>query len=128
MSYPIFRVVLNRTSIPDFKSTSASNDTSFARNNTAKFVLFDRELGLEILGSNPTNQYGINMNSAIPEAPVYVSSPNQLYFPQLEPVFPPTPPQVVLDLSQNAPTLSENLSDPPVYAPNGGTFYRGMVY
>lgn len=36
-------------------------------------------------------------------------------------------PQLVVDLNQNPPTLSEYLSDPPVYAPNGGTFYNGSI-
>jgi hypothetical protein len=26
------------------------------------------------------------------------------------------------------PVLSEYLSDPPVYAPNGGTFHDGLIY
>ena len=37
-------------------------------------------------------------------------------------------PQLVVDLNQEPPTLSEYLSDPPVYAPNGGTFHNGLIY
>ena len=37
-------------------------------------------------------------------------------------------PQLVVDLNQDPPTLSEYLSDPPVYAPNGGTFHNGLIY
>jgi sugar lactone lactonase YvrE len=33
----------------------------------------------------------------------------------------------VIDLGQVPPTLSEFLSDPPVYAPNGGTFHNGKI-
>ena len=125
MPYPFIRVVSNGTSMPDFKSTFVSNDSSFARISTADFLVFDRERGLEILGSNPTYEYIFNVNSAVHEAPVYVSSQNKLYLSQLEPGFLP---QLVVDLNQNPPTLSEYLSDPPVYAPNGGTFHGGMVY
>ena len=37
-------------------------------------------------------------------------------------------PQLVIDLNQSPTTLSEYLSDPPVYAPNGGTFHDGLIY
>lgn len=37
-------------------------------------------------------------------------------------------PQLVVDLNQDPPTLSEYLSDPPVYAPNGATFHNGLIY
>lgn len=65
------------------------------------------------------------MNPAVHEAPVYVASQNKLYLSQLEPGFLP---QLVVDLNHNPPKLSEFLSDPPVYSPNGGTFHSGMVY
>lgn len=31
-------------------------------------------------------------------------------------------------MNQSPPALSEYLSDPPVYAPNGGTFHNGLIY
>jgi hypothetical protein len=31
-------------------------------------------------------------------------------------------------LNVEPPVLSEYLSDPPVYAPNGGTFHDGLIY
>ena len=37
-------------------------------------------------------------------------------------------PQLVIDLNTEPPTLSEYLSSPPVYAPNGGTFHNGLIY
>lgn len=33
-----------------------------------------------------------------------------------------------MDLNQEPPSLTEYLSDPPVYAPNGGTFHDGLIY
>lgn len=123
--YPFFRPVSNGTSNPDFKSTSVPGDLSFAEVGTADFLVFDRARGLELLGSNPTYDHVFKVNSAVHEAPVYVPSQNKLYLSQLEPGFLP---QLVVDLNHNPPTLSEFLSDPPVYAPNGGTFHSGKVY
>lgn len=37
-------------------------------------------------------------------------------------------PQLVVDLNQDPPTLSEFESDPPVHAPNGGTYHGGLVH
>jgi hypothetical protein len=33
----------------------------------------------------------------------------------------------VIDLNHNPPTLSEFISNPPVYAPNGGTFRDSLI-
>ena len=51
---------------------------------------------------------------------------NRIYLSQLAP---PTGflPQLIVDLNSDPPTLSQFLSDPPVYAPNGGTFANGLV-
>ena len=53
---------------------------------------------------------------------------NKLYFSQL--VGPTSPPgflpQLVVDLNVEPPHLGELLSDPPIYAPNGGTINNGL--
>ena len=77
------------------------------------------------MGPNPTQKFVFGVNQFVHEAPVYVPSQDKLYLFQLEPGFLP---QLVIDLNQDPPTLSEFLSDPPVYAPNGGTFHSGLVY
>ena len=122
---PIFQGGFEWYKHPRFQVDICLQRLVILRNQHCGLPGFDRERGLEILGPDPTYEYVFNVNPAVHEAPVYVPSQNKLYFSQLEPGFLP---QLVVDLNQNPPTLSEYLSDPPVYAPNGGTFYRGMIY
>ncbi|KAL8711594.1 MAG: hypothetical protein Q9220_004004 [cf. Caloplaca sp. 1 TL-2023] len=127
LPYHFFRNISEGTSEPTFGSTSVPNDTSFALVDKADFLVFDRERGLELLGANPTYDFVFKVSEAVHEAPVYVASQNKLYLSQLAPP-PGFLPQLVIDLNQNPPSLSEYLSDPPVYAPNGGTFHDGLIY
>lgn len=127
MPYHFFRETSNSTTEPGFGSTSVPNDTSFAQVDGANFLVFDRRRGLELLGSSPSYELVFDVSEAVHEAPVYVASQNKLYLSQLAPP-PGYLPQLVIDLNQNPPTLSEYLSDPPVYAPNGGTFHNGLIY
>jgi len=127
MPYHFFRAVSNGTSQPTFGSTSVPNDTSFGQVSSADFLVFDRKRGLELLGTNPSYEYVFHVDGAVHEAPVYVPAQNKLYLSQLAPPAGYLP-QLVVDLNQNPPTLSEFLFDPPVYAPNGGTFHNGLVY
>ena len=110
-----------------FGSTSVPSDTSFADISSADFLVFDQERGSELLGSSPSYEYIFPVSDAVHEAPVYVPSQNKLYFTQLAPP-PGYLPQLVIDLNQDPPTLSEYLPDPPVYAVNGGTFSNGLIY
>ncbi|EAW07931.1 SMP-30/gluconolactonase/LRE family protein [Aspergillus clavatus NRRL 1] len=109
-----------------FGDTTVANGTVLQDIKSADFVVYDQERGLEILGSNPSYEYMFAVSDAVHEAPVYVASQNKLYLSQLAPPAGYLP-QLVIDLNQDPPTLSEFLSDPPVYAPNGGTFYNGQV-
>ncbi|KAI4104120.1 MAG: hypothetical protein LQ339_003973 [Xanthoria mediterranea] len=127
MPYHFFRNTSNGTTTPTFGSTSVPNDTSFALVDEADFLVFDHERASEILGPNPSYEYVFEVSKAVHEAPVYVASQNKLYLSQLAPP-PGYLPQLVVDLNQEPPTLSEYLSDPPVYAPNGGTFHNGLIY
>lgn len=127
MPYHFFRPdSFNGTSIP-FSATSVPNDTSFSLLNSSNFVVYDRAKGLPLLGANPTYEKVFNVSEAVHEAPVYVPGLNKLFLSQLAP---PAGflPQLVVDLNKEPPTLSEFLSDPPVYAPNGGTFHGGLIY
>ncbi|KAK4629504.1 Lactonohydrolase oryL [Fulvia fulva] len=112
---------------PAFSETSVPNDTSFGLIADADFIVFDQKRGLEVLGANPTYEYVFEVSEAVHEAPVYVPALNKLFLSQLAPPAGYLP-QLVVDLNQDSPTLSEYLSDPPVYAPNGGTFYNGLIY
>lgn len=110
-----------------FGSTSVPNDTSFGLVQDADFLVFDHERAFELLGDSPAYDFVFEVSPAVHEAPVYVPSLNKLFMSQLAPP-PGYLPQLVVDLNQDPPTLSEYLSDPPVYAPNGGTFYNGLIY
>lgn len=110
-----------------FGSTSVPNDTSFGLVDEADFLIFDEARAFELLGDLPTYDFMFEVSEAVHEAPVYVPSLNKLFMSQLAPP-PGYLPQLVVDLNQDPPTLSEYLSDPPVYAPNGGTFFNGLIY
>jgi len=127
MPYHFFRDVSNSTPDPEFGATCVPNDTSFAQVAKADFLVFDRQRGLELLGPKPSYQYVFHVSAAVHEAPVYVPAQNKLYLSQLAPPAGYLP-QLVVDLNQNPPTLSEYLSNPPVYAPNGGTIHNGLIY
>ncbi|GAB7348283.1 hypothetical protein MBLNU459_g6264t1 [Dothideomycetes sp. NU459] len=127
MPYHFFRPSSYGSTDFPFQATSVANDSSFGLLNSSNFIVFDKERGLEILGPSPTYDLMFNVSEAVHEAPVYVPSLNKLFFSQLAPP-PGYLPQLVVDLNQDPPTLSEFLSDPPVYAPNGGTFHNGLIY
>ena len=127
MPYHFFRPTSINGTASTFGSTSVPIDTSFALVNQSDFLVFDRKRGLSLLGASPSYEFIFKVSEAVHEAPVYVASQNKLYLSQLAPP-PGYLPQLVIDLNQNPPTLSEYLSDPPVYAPNGGTFHNGLIY
>jgi len=126
LPYHFFR---NSTTSPEdpipFGSTSVPNDTSFGLVKDADFLVFDQARAFELLGESPTVDFIFDLSTAVHEAPVYVPGLNKLFFSQLSPG---ALPQYVIDLNQDPPTLSEYNSDPPVYAPNGGTFHNGLIY
>ena len=108
------------------QTTLSTDDTTFATISAADFLVFDQR-AIDLLGGTPTYDYFFNATVAVHEAPVYVRQFNRLYLSQLAPP-PGYLPQLIVDLSKDPPTLSEFISDPPVYAPNGGTFHNGLVY
>jgi hypothetical protein len=67
------------------------------------------------------------VSDAVHEAPVYWEAGNRLFMSQLAPP-PGFLPQLEINLDNDPPTLSDYLSSPPVYAPNGGTFHGGLIY
>jgi hypothetical protein len=118
---------INQVELPSAYS-AASNSLK-----SADFLVFDKKRGLELLGANPTYEYIFHVSDAVHEAPVYWEAGNKLFLSQLAPPAGYLP-QLVVDLAPEAqspegrPTLSEYLSDPPVYAPNGGTWHNGLIY
>ena len=88
--------------------------------------MFNRQLGLQYLGQDPSYEFVFAVSKAVHEAPVYAPKQNLLFLSQLAPP-PGYLPQLVIDLNVDPPTLSEFLPDPPIYAPNGGTFRNGLI-
>lgn len=127
MPYHFFRSSSYNTTDCPFASTSVPNDTSFGLLKSSDFFVYDRAQGLPLLGDNPTceKMFEDQVTMAVHEAPVYVSGFNKLFVGVLEQGYLP---QLFVDLNQDPPTLSEFESDPPVYAPNGGTCHGGLVH
>ncbi|TIA20790.1 hypothetical protein D6C81_04085 [Aureobasidium pullulans] len=127
MPYHFFRPSSYNTTYYSFASTSVPNDTSFGLLISSNFVVYDRAQGLPLLGDNPTceKMFEDQVTMAVHEAPVYVPGINKLFMGVLEQGYLP---QLFVDLNQDPPALSEFESDPPIYAPNGGTYHGGLVY
>lgn len=104
---------------PAYNATSAALAS-------ASFLIFDATRGVEVLGAAPTYDFMFAVSNAVHEAPVYAAAVDRLFLSQLAPTG--FLPQLVVDLSGETPRLEEFLSDPPVYAPNGGTFAGGLIY
>lgn len=121
-----YRQASNGSYEDTYASTSVFNDTSFAAIADAEFLVFDKERGLDILGPNPTNEYMFTVPGAH-EAPVYYPATEKLLMSRLgDPL--DYLPQVMVDLRKSPPTVSEFISDPPIYSPNGGTIHDGLIY
>ncbi|BCR86996.1 SMP-30/gluconolactonase/LRE family protein [Aspergillus chevalieri] len=124
LPYHFFRK-LSTADVPStFGDITYGNGTRLNDVKSADFLVFDKERGLEVLGSKPSYEFMFKVPEVVHEAPVYVASQNKLYLSQLTPGYLP---QLVVDLNQEPPKLSEYLSNPPVYAPNGGTFHNGKI-
>ena len=76
MPYHFFRPTPNGTSTPTFGSTFVPNDTSFGLVNQSDLLVFDRERGLELLGSSPSLEFVFNVSKAVHEE-------NKLYLSQV---------------------------------------------
>lgn len=119
----------------DFRNVTVSNAPTFSLLQNASFVVFDRERGMEYLGSNPRYEFMFPVGNTVHEAPVYVPSLNKLFMSQLPPIlsnpkpsdYEPYLANLVVDLNKEPPTLSEFVPDPPIFAPNGGTYHNGKI-
>lgn len=123
---PFFRNSTVTQPVITFREASVPEDDTFALLSDARFIVYDRERGIPLLGANPTNEFIFLVQPTVHEAPVYDPSTNRLYFSR---VSVGTTSQFVVDLGeQPGPVLREYVTDPPLYAPNGGTFYNGRAY
>lgn len=129
MPYHFYRQADVNGSYEDtYGSTSVPNDTSFGLVAGADFLVFDQERGFDLLGDTPSYEFMFLVNDAVHEAPVYSPVTNKLYFSQLRGTTSPPGflPQLVVNLNEDPPELGELVSDPPIYAPNGGTIHDGL--
>lgn len=118
----------NQTAEPASNHSSADNPFASGAVADADFLVFDEQQAASILGNNPTYEFMFKVTDAVHEAPVYVPPPiNNLYMSILSPP-PGTLPQLVVNLDVEPPTIEDFIPDPPVYAPNGGTYHNGLVY
>ncbi|KIY02414.1 uncharacterized protein Z520_02552 [Fonsecaea multimorphosa CBS 102226] len=126
LPYHFNRSISNNNADYDFRNTSVGNASTFDLLDGADFVVFERQRGMQYLGSNPSYEFMFAVSKAVHEAPVYAPQQNLLFISQLAPP-PGYLPQLVVNLNDDPPTLSEYLPNPPVYAPNGGTFRDGLI-
>lgn len=61
MPYPFYRA-MGANDQDTFPSTTVPNDTSFGLVSQADFLVFDKERGLELLGSNPSYEFMFKVN------------------------------------------------------------------
>jgi hypothetical protein len=107
LPYPFFRnVSANDFELDLYNTTVETESTGFDLIADADFVVYNRELGLEYLGSDPSYEFVFEVSSAVHEAPVYAPVQNLLFISQLAP---PTGvlPQLVVNLNVDPPTLEE---------------------
>ncbi|KAH8433834.1 uncharacterized protein LDX57_011470 [Aspergillus melleus] len=90
-----------------------------------KFVIFDRERGLELLGSQPSVETVFHVSQDVHEAHVYLPDQNKLVFAELAV---DQLPLLSVDLNHDPPVLSEFTTNPPVYVPNGAHYSDGLVW
>ena len=76
--------------------------------------------------TTPSYEFVFAVSAAVHEAPVYAPDQNLLFISQLAPP-PGYLPQLVVNLNENPPSLSEYEPNPPIYAPNGGSFRDGLI-
>lgn len=108
-----------------YESTYMPEDSSFEHVASATFLIFDEERGREILGQRPALDFMFSLEDDSHEGPVYVPITNEFYFSRLHHGFLP---QLVIDLNDDPPTLSEKIADPPIYAATGARYRNGLIY
>lgn len=111
-----------------YSGTKVPDDSSWAALvPTADFVVFDKELGLELLGPSPKLfKNFVPLLNVIHEAPMFVPELNKLFTTQDGP--PGNLTNIAIDLSTDPPTVEAFVTDPPVYQPTGGILHDGLIY
>ncbi|KAK2780606.1 hypothetical protein FQN52_002137 [Onygenales sp. PD_12] len=107
-----------------YGSTSVPHDSSFSDISNATFIIWDTQNAPAILGKKPQLEFMFEVEMQPHEAPVFVPATNELYFTRLKRDYLP---QLVVNLAENPPTLSEKSSTPPIYAPSGSRYRNGSI-
>ncbi|KAF7626320.1 hypothetical protein AFCA_013082 [Aspergillus flavus] len=113
------------SNVDTYSSTEVANDDSFQQVGKATFLVWDQQRGSEILGSDPAYDIVFTISTGGHEAPVYVPDTNELWFSELGKG---ELHQQVISLDGDSPTISEVLTDPPLYAPSGARYRNGKIY
>ncbi|KAL7619416.1 hypothetical protein AAE478_009955 [Parahypoxylon ruwenzoriense] len=108
-----------------YPSTHAPGEPTFTSIRDADFLVWDANVGSQILGPEPSLDFMFIVELVSHEAPVYSPPTNELYFSRLQNGFLP---QMVVDLNHDPPTISEQLAKPPIYAPSGARYHDGLIY
>ncbi|KAE8380405.1 hypothetical protein BDV26DRAFT_290490 [Aspergillus bertholletiae] len=116
---------LDISNVDTYASTEVANDASFKQVGNATFLVWDPKRGIEVLGSDPAYDIVFSISTGGHEAPVYVPDTNEVWFSELGKG---ELHQQVISLNGDSPTLSEVLTDPPIYAPSGARYRNGKIY
>lgn len=128
LPYPFSRSVSRNgtaLALDSFPQASVPNDPSFPRLRNATFLVFDKSLGLKILGPNPSYSYTFTLDDHVHEAPVYVPEKHALIFSTF--AYGATS-LLLINLTLSPPRLSPYTPSPPIYGINGGRYRNGLVY
>ena len=110
-----------------YTGTNVPDDLSWKLVQHADFVVFDKERGLEILGSSPKIQHRyLEVLNVIHEAPIFVPDLNKLFVTQDGP--PGNLSNLMIDLNVDPPSIEAFITEPPVYQPTGGILHDNMIY
>jgi hypothetical protein len=104
---------------------SMPKDEGWSSVGSVSFLVFDKARAREVLGDWPDLQLMFVVSPAIHEAPVYMPETNRIFLSEFQKG---QWDQMVIDMNMDPPKLYWYRSDPPVYAPNGGVYYKGKVY
>jgi hypothetical protein len=125
MPYPFSRGKANVSYAMPFNLMSMPKDEGWSSVGSVSFLVFDKVRAREVLGNWPDLQLMFVVSPAIHEAPVYMPETNRIFLSEFQKG---QWDQMVIDMDMDPPKLFWYRSDPPVYAPNGGVYYKGKVY
>lgn len=125
---PFFRAIARDGTLDPldtFQNTTVPEDPTFDLTHNASFLIFNKTLGLSLLGPAPTLTKLFDLDAYVHEAPVFIPSENRIIFSEFGYG---VVSQYQINLSTDPPTLSPYKPQTPVLGINGGTLHRGLIY